>query len=405
MGLGLALGLCLGLFAEPLALALGPVGGAFLDLLKLLVLPLTFCAMVSGVTRIAGGGRLGRTSGLALAFFLGTSLFASALGLGLVNLLLPGRGYPVAAAAVPPPLADRPVPGLDTLLGVFIQPNLVQAAAEMQLLPLLLFALALGASLRGLGDEGRAAAAFFEAMNAALTRMVGWLLALAPVGLGALVAHQLAQAGGWAGLSALVSSLLGWMSTVLLGLGLQALLLLMLLRLLAPARARDLPPRMLPALLTAFSTGSSVATMPVTLTAVEGAGVRPAGARLVVPLGTTLNMNGTALYEAMAALFIAQAYGIVLDPAAQAVVVLLASLAAVGAAGIPEAGLVTMVVVLTTVGLPVEGIGLLLTIDWLLDRFRTMVNVLGDGVAAAVVDAALEGRPSPGAAEDPEPKA
>jgi Na+/H+-dicarboxylate symporter len=405
MGLGLALGLCLGLFAEPLALALGPVGRAFLDLLKLLVLPLTFCAMVSGVTRIAGGGRLGRTSALALAFFLGTTLFASALGLGLVNLLLPGRGYPVAAAAAPPLLADRPVPGLDTLLGVFIQPNLVQAAAEMQLLPLLLFALALGASLRGLGDEGRAAAAFFEAMNAALTRMVGWLLALAPVGLGALVAHQLAQAGGWAGLSALVSSLLGWMSTVLLGLGLQALLLLMLLRLLAPARARDLPPRMLPALLTAFSTGSSVATMPVTLTAVEGAGVRPAGARLVVPLGTTLNMNGTALYEAMAALFIAQAYGIVLDPAAQAVVVLLASLAAVGAAGIPEAGLVTMVVVLTTVGLPVEGIGLLLTIDWLLDRFRTMVNVLGDGVAAAVVDAALEGRPSPGAAEDPEPKA
>jgi Na+/H+-dicarboxylate symporter len=145
--------------------------------------------------------------------------------------------------------------------------------------------------------------------------------------------------------------------------------------------------------------------MPVTLTAVEGAGVRPAGARLVVPLGTTLNMNGTALYEAMAALFIAQAYGIVLDPAAQAVVVLLASLAAVGAAGIPEAGLVTMVVVLTTVGLPVEGIGLLLTIDWLLDRFRTTVNVLGDGVAAAVVDAALEGRPSPGAAEDPEPEA
>ncbi len=392
MALGLAAGVALGLFARPFALALEPLAFAFLDLLKLLVLPLTFCAMVSGVTGIGDGLRLGRAAGMTLLFFIGTTLLAAALGLALVNLLQPGVGYPVVTGSTSPALAERPPLGPGELLGLFIQPNLVRAAAEMQLLPLLLFALALGASLRSLGTEGRAAAGFFESMNAALARMVGWLIAVAPIGLGALVAFQLASAGGWEGLSALVTSLLWWLGVVLLGLGLQALLLLALLRILAPVHARALPRQMLTALITAFSTASSTATLPVTLMAVESAGVRPHTARLVVPLGATLNMNGTALYEAMAALFIAQAYGIALDPATQFIVVLLAALAAIGAAGIPEAGLVTLVMVLTTVGLPVEGIGLLLAVDWLLDRFRTAVNVWGDGAAAAVVDARLNAR-------------
>jgi len=389
MGLGLAAGVALGLLTPAFALTLGPIARAFLDLLTLLVLPLIFCAMVSGVTGIGGGQHLGRAACLAFLFFAGTTLLAAAIGLGLANLLLPGVGYPIDRAAIPPQIAQRPVPVLGDLLQHIVQPNLVVAASNMHLLPLLLFALALGVSLRGLGADGRAAVAFFEAMNAALTRMIGWLLHLAPIGVGALVAHQLARAGGWDGLSALMASLLWWMGSVLLGLGLQSLLLLTLVLLLAPAHARVLPSRMLVALLTAFSTASSTATLPVTLAAVQGSGVNPHTARLVVPLGATLNMNGTALYEAMAALFIAQAYGIALDPATQVIVVLLASVAAAGAAGIPEAGLVTLVMVLSTVGLPVEGIGLLLTVDWLLDRFRTAVNVWGDGVAAAVVDAGL----------------
>jgi Na+/H+-dicarboxylate symporter len=389
MGLGLAAGVGLGLFAGPWALALEPIAVAFLDLLKLLVLPLIFCTMVSGVTGIAGGERLGRAAGLTVAFFALTTLLASTVGLVLANVLQPGVGYPVDAAAVPERIAAREALGLKDIVHTFIQPNLVESAAHMQLLPLLLFAIALGISLRGLGDEGRPAAAFFESMNTALMRMIGWALMLAPLGIGALVAHQLARAGGMAGLSTIISSVAWWMGTVLLALTIQTVLLVALLHLLAPRHARELPRQMLGALFTAFSTASSTATIPVTLAAVERAGVEAHTARLVVPLGATLNMNGTALYEATAALFIAQAYGIPLDLPTQVIVIVLASLAGAGAAGIPEAGLVTLVMVLTTVGLPVEGIGLLLAVDWLLDRFRTAVNVWGDGTAAAVVDARI----------------
>lgn len=386
MGAGLVAGLILGLAFGKDAAVLAPLGTAFLDLLKMLVLPLTFCTIVSGVAGIAQGQRLGRVAWLTALLFLASTLMASAIGIACTDWLQPGVGYPVDEAALAARASERPPLALADLLRTAIHPNLVQAAAELQLLPVMLFGLALGASLRGLGQAGRPAVAAFAALNLALMQMVLWALRLAPFGIAALIATQIARVGGMEGLAGLLGALALWVSSVLLGLGIQGLLLYASLVLFVPAQATRLPRAMSSALLTAFSTASSNATLPAALAGVEAAGIAPAVARLVVPLGAVLNMNGTALYEAMAALFIAQAYGIPLGLYDQILIVLLASIAATGAAGIPEAGLVTMVLVLTAVGLPVEGIGLLLAVDWLLDRFRTMVNVWGDCTTAALVE-------------------
>jgi Na+/H+-dicarboxylate symporter len=264
-----------------------------------------------------------------------------------------------------------------------VSPNLVDAAAHMQLLPLIVFSILLSAALTTIGGKGEHVIAFFDGLNEALMKVVIWLMYLAPVGIFALVAARLGKAGGEAFFVQVAA--VGWhVVTVLSGLGLHFVILTVILMLVA-RRGLDYLANMMRALLTAFGTASSSATLPLTMECLRENRVDERAIRFVVPLGATVNMNGTALYEAEAALFIAQAYGIHLGFGQQVIVFLTATLAAIGAAGIPEAGLVTMVIVLSAVGLPLEGVSLLLAVDWFLDRFRTTVNVFGDAVGAAVV--------------------
>jgi Na+/H+-dicarboxylate symporter len=218
---------------------------------------------------------------------------------------------------------------------------------------------------------------------------------LAPIGIFALIGARLGQAGGGHAVSLQIQAVGLYVLTVLGGLLVHFIFLLLILLFVA-GRGWDYFTGMLRALLTAFGTASSSATLPLTMECARENGVDPRAVRFVIPLGATINMDGTALYEAAAALFIAQAYNVDLTLAQQGLVFITATLAAIGAAGIPEAGLVTMVIVLKAVGLPLEGIGLLLAVDWFLDRFRTAVNVWGDSVGAAVIHRIL-----PNAQPDP----
>ncbi|MCP4132890.1 MAG: dicarboxylate/amino acid:cation symporter [bacterium] len=276
--------------------------------------------------------------------------------------------------------------------------NVFRAMTNMEILPLIFFSLILGAALSVLGESGKKVIEVFSICNDAVMRMVHWIMILAPIGIFGIISARIGEAGGFSGFLPELFALGKYSATVIGGLLIHACVVLPLILYFVGKRN---PFRFIagigPALLNAFSTASSSATLPLTMESVEeqnGISMRTSG--FVLPIGATINMDGTALYEAVAAIFIAQVYGISLGPLEQIIIFLTATLAAIGAAGIPEAGLVTMVIVLKAVGLPIEGIGLILTIDWFLDRCRTTVNVMGDSVGAGVVETLENGGPQTG---------
>jgi len=258
--------------------------------------------------------------------------------------------------------------------------------ANNDVLPIIIFSLIFGAILTTF-KEGVIVINFFNTLNITILKIVDLILLFAPIGIGALIAGRLGEAGGFSGFAEEFLSLGKYTGTVMLGLFLHGFGILFLLFYFITKRSPFVFfRRMLPALTTAFSTASSSATIPVTLEcAIKNNKIEAKIADFVIPLGATINMDGTALYEAVAAVFIAQIYGIELTIGQIIVIFLTATLAAIGAAGIPEAGLVTMVIVLKAVDIPIEGISLILVIDWFLDRCRTTVNVWGDVVVAAMV--------------------
>ncbi|WP_373481215.1 dicarboxylate/amino acid:cation symporter [Geminocystis sp.] len=264
--------------------------------------------------------------------------------------------------------------------------NLFQAMANNDVLPIIIFSLIFGAILTTF-NEGVILINFFNTLNITILKIVDLILLFAPIGIGALIAGRLGEAGGFSGFAEEFLSLGKYTGTVMLGLFLHGFAILFLLLYFITKRSPFVFfRRMLPALTTAFSTASSSATIPVTLEcAIKNNKIEAKIADFVIPLGATINMDGTALYEAVAAVFIAQIYGIELTIGQMIVIFLTATLAAIGAAGIPEAGLVTMVIVLKAVDIPIEGISLILVIDWFLDRCRTTINVWGDVVVAAMV--------------------
>lgn len=364
------------------------LGKLFLDALKMMIIPLVFAAIVSGVASLGDVRKLGRLGGITLVYFVSTTAIAVLIGLILVNLIQPGVGLQFETAGLAPEVLARKDVGATDILSSLITPNLVAAAAETQLLPLIVFAIAFSAALTTLGRVGEHVIAFFNGFNEAMMKMVTWLMYFSPVGIFALVAARLGQAGGGEAFMSEIQAVGLHIATVLSGLAVQFVVLALILVFIA-GRGMDYLVGLLRALLTAFGTASSSATLPVTMECAREKRIDKRAVKFVLPLGSTVNMNGTALYEAAAVMFIAQAYGIEMGIGQQTVVFITATLAAIGAAGIPEAGLVTMVIVLNAVGLPLEGIGLLLSVDWFLDRFRTSVNVWGDAVGAAVVDRLL----------------
>ncbi|OHB69710.1 MAG: sodium:dicarboxylate symporter [Planctomycetes bacterium RBG_16_41_13] len=266
--------------------------------------------------------------------------------------------------------------------------NIFAAMAQMEILPLIVFSLLIGLSLSALGPKAQSAVNVISILNDAVMKITHWVLYIAPIGIFGLISSRVGQAGGFSGFVPEMWLLGKYSFTVLIGLAIHGFVILpLILKIFGKRSPVIFGKGMSAALLNAFSTASSSATLPLTMQCAEEKNkISNRTASFVLPLGATINMDGTALYEAVTALFIAQAYGITMTPAMQIIIFLTATLAAIGAAGIPEAGLITMVIVLKSVGLPIEGIGLILAIDWLLDRFRTAVNVWGDSVGAGVIE-------------------
>ena len=385
-------------FAAPAFAMRFAIGGEiFLNLLTMMVVPLVVASVMSGIIGLGDVRKLGRPGGFAITYYVTTTVLAVLVGLVLVNLIQPGSGIDpttleAGAAEGGAVAAGRGDMGFGTILRnlalMLFTNNLFRSATEGSLLPLIIFSIMFAGVLTTMGDRVSRVTALIVQVNEALLSFVLFLMKLAPVGIFCLVTARFGEAQQGGGLVAVLVQTGAYFVTVLLGLAVHALLTLpLILWIFTKRNPLRFMIQMSQALLTAFSTASSSATLPISLEcAVGNAKVSRRSADFVLPLGATINMDGTALYEAVAAIFIAQAIGFELSIVQQVVVAVTATLAAIGAAGIPEAGLVTMVIVLNAVGLPLEYIGLILSVDWLLDRFRTTVNVFGDAAGSAVVE-------------------
>ena len=426
MGGAIVIAIGVALTLPHFAMKLHVGGEVFLRLLKMMVVPLVVVSVMSGILGLGDVRKLGRPGGSAILYYLTTTVLAAVLGLILVNIIQPGIGVDeatldqisgtrevqssrlkvldalaevtglpeeeIASVLEGPSSDEQETPTVSTILINLIlmlfTDNLIASAAQTNLLPLIIFSIFFAGALTTMGERVANLTSMIEQVNNALIALILLLMKVAPVGIFCLVAARFGEAQA-EGKFLEVLGQTGWyVLTVVVGLGIHALLILPLIYwVFTKKHPYRFISQMSQAALTAFSTASSSATLPVTLDcAITKAGISERSSKFVIPLGATINMDGTALYEAVAAIFIAQAIGFELSLLQQLVIVVTATLAAIGAAGIPEAGLVTMIIVLNAVGLPVEYIGLVLSVDWFLDRFRTAVNIFGDSVGAAVVE-------------------
>ncbi|MGA1080729.1 MAG: dicarboxylate/amino acid:cation symporter [Steroidobacteraceae bacterium] len=375
------------------------VGRLFLNALKMLIVPLIASSMIVGVASLGSGEALGRLGLRTVGFYAATSLCAILLGLAVINVVKPGLvgGSPAGeqlalqsdASQVEAMLSGRSAGDVVEIFVRMIPQNIVSAAGDNgSILAVIFFSLMFGYFMTRVGPvHGQVLLSFWKAVFDVMTRMTEFIMKLAPIGVFGLVAKVVAKAG----LSA-AGPLAVFAACVLAVLALHLFVVLPLfIRVATGLRPWGFFPAMAPALLTAFSTASSSATVPVTLDCVEKRlGVSNRVSSFVVPLGATVNMNGTALYECAAVLFIAQAYGVDMSLTSQLLVVLLALVTSIGVAGIPAASLVAIAIILTAVGLPPEAIAILFVFDRILDMARTAVNVAGDATAALIV-ARMEG--------------
>ena len=369
------------------------VGTLFLNALKMLIVPLILAALLNGLIGGAEQGGLGRLGALTFGFYIGSGLLAILTGLAWANTLTPGviNGLPAApllglsgdASAIVAQVQDKGSEDLWAVLVRMVPTNPIQAAAEGDMLGLVTFGLLFGWALSQLPQNLRAThAAFWKGVYEAMTGITALVMKAAPVGVFAIVTVTVAKTG-----MAALQPLAMFMLAVVLGLLTHALVVLpLLLKVVARVPAFALHRAMAPALLTAFSTSSSNATLPLTMDCIENKAKVPRRVSgFVLPIGANVNTDGSALYECVAAIFIAQAYGLELSFGAQFTIVALALITAIGVAGIPSASLVAIAVILSAIGLPLEGVGLILAVDRILDMCRTALNVLGDSSATVTV--------------------
>lgn len=372
-------------------------GTLFLNALKMLIVPLVMSSIITGMMSLSGD-TLGRLGSKTVLYYAATSLVAILIGLFFVNLFQPGVvdgvpardiiGLSVETDDVVSKVGDRGAADIAEVLLRMVPSNIVTAAANGQMLGLIFFSLIFGFFVSKLqGSPAKVQQDFWQGLLDIMMMMTDLVMKFAPLGVYALVTKVIMISGVDA-----FEPLALFFITVLLALAVHMLVFLpLVLRYLAKVSPKKHFKAMLPALLTAFSTSSSSATLPITMDCVENrAGVSNQVAGFTLPLGATINMDGTALYECVAAMFIAQAYGISLDLTTQFTIVLVALLTSVGVAGIPSASLVAITIILAAVGLPLEGIGLILVVDRVLDMCRTSVNVFSDSCAAVTI-ARLEG--------------
>ncbi|MEX2350869.1 MAG: dicarboxylate/amino acid:cation symporter [Balneolaceae bacterium] len=386
-----------------------PFGTIFVDLLKLIAIPLILASLIVGISSLNDTAQLSRMGGKTILFYLVTTTCAILIGLTAVNLIQPGKMLPEEtrtslmesyseqveqSGEVATEVGERSP--LQFLVDV-VPENLFEAASDnSNMLQVVFIAVLIGIGVIGIpAMKGEVLVRFFDALNDAIIKIVDIIMLFAPYGVFALMASVIVDLAGDdpANAVSLLRALGGYSFTVALALLIHVLIVYStLFKMFSRMRLRDFFRAIRPAILLGFSTSSSAATLPVTMERVEkNLGVDEEVASFVLPIGVTVNMDGTSLYQAVAAVFIAQALGMDLSIAQQLTIVLTATLASIGAAGVPGAGIIMLVIVLQAIQVPVEGIALILGVDRILDMLRTAVNITGDA-AVAVAVAYTEGK-------------
>ncbi len=358
------------------------IGQGFIRLMQMLVVPLVFCSLICGSMSIGDSKKLGRVGIKIIIFYLLTTALAVCLALSVAMVINPGIGLDIDAIETAEIAASDTTASLtETFLNI-IPSNPAESLANGDMLPIIVFALLVGIMLAKLGTKASTVADFFSQFNDIMMEMTMSIMKLAPIGVFCLIARTFANVG----FSAFVP-MLKYMGSTILALGLQCFgvyqLLLFIFTRLNPLKFVK---KYFPVMGFAFSTATSNATIPMSIdTLHKKLGVSKQISSFTIPLGATINMDGTSIMQGVAVVFIAQAYGIALTPANLATVVVTATLASVGTAGIPSVGPITLAMVLNSVGLPTEGIALIMGIDRIIDMFRTAVNVTGDAVCTTIV--------------------
>lgn len=378
--IGMVLGVIAGAILGPNAEVLKPIGTLFINAIKMLIVPLIFCSLVVGVTSLEDTRKMGRIGMKSVALYLGTTAVAITIGLTLAAVFMPGAGLNMAVEAGAAAGKDAP-PLVQTLLNI-IPKNPINALASGNILQIIAFAIGLGIALTLVGEKAKPAIAVFDSLAEAMYKLTEMVMKLAPYGVFGLMAWV----AGKYGLEILLP-LIKLVALVYIGCILHVVVvysgIITTIGGLSPVRY--LKGVLNPAAV-AFTTTSSSGTLPATIKAArEELGVSKGISSFVLPLGATINMDGTALYQGVCALFIAQAFGIDLTTSDYLLIIMTSTLASIGTAGVPGAGLIMLSLVLTTVGLPIEGLAIVAGIDRILDMARTSVNVCGDMMVSAIV--------------------
>ncbi|MCU0643163.1 MAG: dicarboxylate/amino acid:cation symporter [bacterium] len=399
--IGLILGIIVGIVANQLKITpffstyIKPFGTAFIRLISMVVVPLVFASLFVGTASLNDIRKLGRIGGKTIGYYLCTTAIAIIIGLLLANIFKPGSGLTKATqdqllanySAEAQTKIDTALkkPGIAETLIDIIPTNPIRSLAEGEMLQIIFFALILGIAITLLPQEkGAPVIKFFDGVNEAMIKLVHIIMEFAPYGVFALIATIIGEFG-----LGILGPLFKYSIIVIVGLFLHiAITYTLALKILAKGRIklRRFYRGIRPAQLIAFSSSSSSATLPVTMECVEeNVGVSKEISSFVLPLGATINMDGTALYQGVASVFIAQVFGMDLTLGQQLTIVLMATLASIGAAGVPGVGMITLTMVLKQIGIPLEGIALILGVDRILDMCRTIVNITGDATCAAIV--------------------
>ncbi len=387
--IGLIAGIVFGLVLGPKAIWIEPFGKAFIRLITMVVVPLIFASLVVGTASLGSLNRLGRIGGKTIMYYLLTTALAVSIGLALANIIQPGSGLdPMVKDQLltqyqGPAQTQIEKPGIGELLLRIIPTNPIRAMADGDMLGLIFFSLALGIALTYLPKtKSGPVIRGLDGLNEAIIQLVHLIMKVAPYGVFALIAAVTGRFG-----FSILLTLFKYTAVVLLGLLLHmGIVYSASVKILGRISPLHFFKSMRPAQIVAFSTSSSNAALPVNMRCCqENLGVSQEITSFVLPLGATINMDGTALYQGVATFFIAQVYGIPLDLTDQLIIVLTATLASIGAAGVPSAGIVTLTLVLQTIGIPLEGIGLILGVDRILDMCRTVVNMTGDATCAVFI--------------------
>lgn len=383
--IALVLAVLFGLFFPQGVIYVSWMGEIFLTALKMVIVPLIMSSIISGVTSMGGSKNLGRLGLKTMIYYLSTSTLAIITGLFLVNVIKPGIGVELGFTENIEGLPENVGSVSDILLRI-IPSNIFDSMARGDILPVIFFSVIFGIFITQVSSKYKVSlTTFFEAVFEVMMKITMFVIKFTPLGIFGIVATEVQRNADQ--LINIAGSMAIYMLTVFLSLMIHAFISLpLILRFVAKTKPYKHFNNMISPLLTAFSTASSSATLPLTMESTEHkSGVSNKITSFTIPLGATINMDGTALYECIAAMFIAQVYGIDLSVTQQIIVVVTALLASIGAAGIPMAGLVMITIVLSAVGLPLEGIGLILAVDRILDMLRTAVNVWSDSCGAVII--------------------